>query len=278
MPLLPAVSVLFFLFAAVFPPVVIKRPAPVPPAPKTNILGMILLENTGKPNFTQIADTLRARWQLDARRIASGTDATFLILDGYTAAIAYMPFPIPGDAVAQTAACNYFWENGATEAPLHKAHIILSIKDAGEDPIAENILFTKLADAVLRSTPATGIYLGDRTLALPKDFYLDHADNLQTGELPLLNWIYFGFRKHKNRFSAFTYGMQDFGKHNLEILESHHSPDDIHTVLYNAAHFMLASDTDLMPGKKIAVSDKQHCKVNLSEGRHLKEETLKIEY
>ncbi|MGI9160009.1 MAG: hypothetical protein ACR2K1_09685, partial [Saprospiraceae bacterium] len=115
MPLLPAISAFFCLFAAVFPPAVIQHPAPVPPAPKTNILGMILLEYLEKPNFTQIADTLSARWQLDARRIPSGTDATILILDGYTVAIAYLPFPIPGDAVAQTAAFNYFWENGATE-------------------------------------------------------------------------------------------------------------------------------------------------------------------
>ena len=239
---------------------------------------MILLENAEKPDFAKIADTLSARWQINAKYHSAGTDAAILILEGCTAAIAYLPFPIPGDAVAQTAACNYFWENGATEAPRHKAHIVLSLQDAGKDPLAENILFTKLADAVLRSTPATGIYLGDRTLALPKDFYLDHAENLQTGELPLLNWIYFGFRKHKNRFSAFTYGMQDFGKPNLEILESQHTPDDIHTVLYNAAHFMLASDAELIPGEKIAVSDKQNCKVKLSEGRHLKENTLKIAY
>lgn len=278
MPLLPAVPALFCLFAAVLSPFAIQCPAPVPPASKTHILGMILLENAEKPDFAKIADTLSARWQINAKYHSAGTDAAILILEGCTAAIAYLPFPIPGDAVAQTAACNYFWENGATEAPRHKAHIVLSLQDAGKDPLAENILFTKLADAVLRSTPATGIYLGDRTLALPKDFYLDHAENLQTGELPLLNWIYFGFRKHKNRFSAFTYGMQDFGKPNLEILESQHTPDDIHTVLYNAAHFMLASDAELIPGEKIAVSDKQNCKVKLSEGRHLKENTLKIAY
>ncbi len=255
-----------------------KTPATPLAEPKTNILGMVLLNSAEKPDFIKIKATLHDRWQLDAEGAEPDKDADVLTIDGYMVAIAYVPFRIPGDEVARAAAYNYFWENGVEAAPRHKAHILLTILKAGKDPILENILFTKVADAVLRTTPSSGIYLGARTLVLPKAFYLSNAESLLDGDLPLLNWIYFGLRQEKGKYSVYTYGMQDFGKQNMEILDSRHELEDLHAMMYNMTHYVLVSDVTLKHGETIGVSAEQKLKITLSKGKFLNEQTLKIAY
>ena len=78
--------------------------------------------------------------------------------------------PIPTDEAIIAAEYNLFWENGAEKVKKHKGHIILSIMNAGQNPVKENMLFSKVASAVLNNSKSIGIYMGSRSLAIEKEF------------------------------------------------------------------------------------------------------------
>lgn len=51
-------------------------------------------------------------------------------------------------------------------------------------------------------------------------------------ELPLLDWIYFGLYRSEKGMCAYTYGMQMFGKLEMEVLDSAASPQELRDFLY----------------------------------------------
>ena len=49
-------------------------------------------------------------------------------------------------------------------------------------------------------------------------FYEGFADMMQEDELPIFNWIWFGLWKNEKGLNGYTYGMEAFGKDEMEVL------------------------------------------------------------
>ncbi|MDO1451669.1 DUF4261 domain-containing protein [Rhodocytophaga aerolata] len=197
------------------------------------ILGMVLLDEPNSVDITKVTAELRNKWHLTVDEQESDTETAVLTIEGYTIAIGTIPKPIPGEEVKRAASYSYFWKKGVEEASQHKAHIILSILNAGKNPIQENLLYSKVAAAVLANSNSSGIYLGGRTLLLKKDFYLDNAETMTEEDLPLYNWVYFGLRQENGKQSVYTYGLSDFNKLEMEIVNSNHSFEELSDMMYN---------------------------------------------
>ena len=256
----------------------IKREPKVEANKHSMILGMVLLEDPNSFSVSQVVTDLRNRWQLKVDDTESGDEASVLVIDGYKVAIGNMPVPIPGDEIRQTAQYNYLWPDGEQEAVKHKAHLIVSLMSAGKDPIAENLLFNKVISSILNQSKSLGVYVGGRSLLLSKAFYLANTETMSREDLPLYNWVYFGLRSENGKQSVYTYGLADFNKKEMEIIDSPHSLEELSGMMFNMAHYVIAHDVTLQHGETIGISAEQKLKITESKGKYLEGNTLKIKY
>lgn len=242
------------------------------------ILGMILLKEPNSLQIEKVVSELREHWKLEVNDSEVGTESSVLLINGYSIAIAEIPAPIPGDEVQNAAEYNYLWENGTKESSKHKSHIILSVMNSGKNLISENLLFNKVAASILRNSESLGVYIGGRTLLLKKEFYLANTEMMSEEDLPLYNWVYFGLRQENGKRSIYTYGLSDFGKLEMEIVNSSNSFDELNEIMFNMAHYVIASNVTLRDGETIGMSATQKLQITESKGKFLEGRTLKIEY
>jgi len=242
------------------------------------ILGMVLLEDPNSFDLKGTVNELKTKWKLKVNDNDADDKAAVLVIGDYNVAIANIPAAIPEGEVKKTAEYNYFWENGIEETSKHKGHIVLSIMNAGKNPVQENLLYSKIASAVMNNSKAIGIYIGGRTLVLKKEFYQANVEMMSEEDLPLYNWIYFGLRKEDGKQSVYTYGLADFGKMEMEIIESENSIEELKEMMFNLAHYVIAYNVTLKDGETIGISAEQKLKISESKGKFLEGRTLKIEY
>ncbi|MBP0902939.1 DUF4261 domain-containing protein [Mariniflexile gromovii] len=242
------------------------------------ILGMVLLEDPNSFDLKGTVNELKAKWKLKVNDNDADDKAAVLVIGEYNVAIANIPATIPEGEVERTAEYNYFWENGIEETSKHRGHIVLSIMNAGKNPVQENLLYSKIASAVMNNSKAIGIYIGGRILVLKKDFYQANVEMMSEEDLPLYNWIYFGLRKENGKQSVYTYGLADFGKMEMEIVESGNSIEELNEMMFNLAHYVIAYNVTLKDGETIGISAEQKLKISESKGKFLEGKTLKIEY
>jgi len=242
------------------------------------LLGMILLSDTSSMKIKGVVEELRKKWKLQVDDKDASDEISILVIDGYNITIANLSVPIPGDEIEIAAKYNYFWENGVDEATKHKGHIILSILNAGKNLVKENILFNKVAASILENSNSLGVYVGGRSLLLKKEFYLANTEMMTNEDFPLFNWIYFGMRHKNERNSVYTYGLADFNKKEMEIVNSAHSLKELRELMFNLTHYVILSDVTLKAGETIGVTDDQKMKITESKGEYLDGKTLKIEY
>ena len=205
-------------------------------------------------------------------------ETTLIKVGGYKIAIASLPVAIPNGEVEEIAAFNYFWQNGVEDASKHKGHIIVSMLNAGKNLVLENLLYSKIASAILNNSQSIGMYIGGRTLAISKDFYQDNVETMSEKDLPLFIWIYFGLRQENGKNTVYTYGLADFGKKEMEIVDSDKSFEVLNEMMFNLAHYVVAYDVTLRDGETIGLSSTQKLKITESKSRYLEGNTLKIEY
>ena len=242
------------------------------------ILGMVLLDDSNSFDLKVTVNELRTRWKLKVNDNDSEEKGAVLEINEYRIAIMHIPAAIPEGEVERTAKYNYFWENGVEETSKHKGHIVLSIINAGKNPVQENLLYSKIASAVMNNSRAIGIYIGGRTLVIKKDFYQANVESMSEEDLPLYNWVYFGLRKENGKQSIYTYGLSDFGKKEMEIIESENSIEELNEMMFNLAHYVIAFNVTLKDGETIGISAEQKLKISESKGKFLEGKTLKIEY
>lgn len=243
------------------------------------ILGMVLLEESHPLDLTKIVSELENQWGLAVVVESESTGETAIInIDEYRIAIGLIAAPIPTDEAIIAAEYNMFWENGVDEVKTHKGHIILSIMNAGKNTINENLLFSKIASTILSNSKSIGIYIGGRSLAIEKDFYIASTKNMSGEDLPLYIWLYFGFRGEEEKQSVYTYGLKDFGKKEMEILHSNKDHIELGDVMYNLAHYVIANNVDLKDGETIGFTAEQKLNISESKGVFLDDITLKIDY
>lgn len=239
---------------------------------------MVLLKEPNSMKIEKVISELKDKWKLKVKNEETDNETSIIEINGYRIAIANMPVSIPGDEVKTTAEFNYFWKNGEKEATDHKGHIILSIINGGKSPVIENVLFTKIATSIMNNSNSLGIYIGGRTLTLKKDFYIENAEMMSEQDLPIYNWVYFGMRDEEGKHSIYTYGLADFGKLEMEIVNSEHPMDEIQELMFNLCHYVIASNVKLNDGETIGMSATQKLKLSITKGKYLEGKTLKIEY
>jgi len=138
---------------------------------------------------------------------------------------------------------------------------------------------TMINASILRTSPdAIGVYQGNQTLLLPRGLYIDFADFLLEGNLPVILWIYIGFvGSEEGKNSLYTFGMKEFGKEEIEIIDSQMSRGDLHEFILPVLNYILSFDVTLKNGETIGFSEEQKIKITESKAVYLDGNSLKLE-
>lgn len=236
-------------------------------------------------NPEQFEADMKEEWGIDCRQEKDEADEEddggeddgtirLYSIDGMQAAVALMEAPIPGKEAEVNAANNYMWPEAVEKVKSHTAHLMVAI--LGQDvPLRERgCLFTKVLAACCKQEAVLGIYTSG-TVFQP-EFYLEASGIMKEGELPVLNWIYFGLYKTENGWNAYTYGMRTFGMDEMEVLNVKAEPEELQSFLLNLVYYVLDEDVTLQDGETIGFSEDQKLPITRSEGVSLDGFTLKV--
>ena len=205
-------------------------------------------------------------------------DALVFEVGDMLAAVSLASYPIPGGEAEGNAENNYMWEDAVKVAKEHCAHLMVAVLGKEEDLLEKGKLFTKVVAACCRQEYATGIYTSG--VVFEPRFYEGFADMMQEDELPIFNWIWFGLWRDEKGLNGYTYGMEAFGKDEMEVLGTNADPNDLRDFLASLASYVLENDVELHDGETIGFAEDDKHTITRSPGVGLPEEqmTLKISW
>lgn len=185
---------------------------------------------------------------------------------------------IPDNEAEINAENNYMWPEAVEVAKAHKAHIMVAVLGEEEKLLERGKLFTKAMAVCCKQKYATGVYTSG--VVFEPRFYEGLADMLKKDELPIFNWVWFGLYRSEGGLNGYTYGMDVFGKEEMEVLNTDAEPEELRDFLASLASYVLACDVTLQDGETIGFSADDKHTITRSPGVSLPEEqmTLKISY
>ena len=205
-------------------------------------------------------------------------DALVFEVGDMLAAVSLATYPIPGGEAEANAENNYMWEDAVKVAKEHSAHIMVAVLGKEEDLLEKGKLFTKVVAACCRQKYATGVYTSG--VVFEPQFYEGFADMMQEDELPIFNWVWFGLWRDENGMNGYTYGLESFGKEEMEVLGTDAEPSDLRDFLASLVSYVLENDVELHDGETIGFAADDKHTITRSPGVGLPEEqmTLKISW
>lgn len=245
------------------------------PEAKNAFIGFVLLaENTWDPQ--KLAADLLADWGIATPADAPAQDGQSLTWEegGRLLAVSLMPAPVPNGEAEQNAANNYRWPEAAQVTGSHTAHLLVAVLGRETPHLQTTATFVEVCAACLKQPGALGLF-STGTVYRP-DEYIATALRMREDEFPLANLVYFGLYRADGKLNGYTYGLAEFGKKEIEVLQTGAQPGELYGFLYDIASYIVLSDVVLLDGETIGFSEEQKLSITLSKGVALPEETLKI--
>ena len=243
--------------------------------------GFVLLSK-GEWDKEQFIQDMKEKWDIAVDEYDASEekddDALVFEVGDMVAAVSLATYPIPNGEAELNAENNYMWEDAVKVAKEHCAHIMVAVLGKEENLLEKGKLYTKVVAACCRQEYATGIYTSG--VVFEPRFYEGFADMMQDGELPIFNWIWFGLWRNENGMNGYTYGMDVFGKDEMEVLGTDAKPSDLRDFLASLVSYVLENDVELHDGETIGFAADDKHTITRSPGVGLPEEqmTLKISW
>ena len=243
--------------------------------------GFVLLSK-GEWDKEQFIRDMKEKWDIAVDEYDASEekddDALVFEVGDMVAAVSLATYPIPNGEAELNAENNYMWDDAVKVAKEHCAHIMVAVLGKEENLLEKGKLYTKVVAACCRQEYATGIYTSG--VVFEPRFYEGFADMMQDGELPIFNWIWFGLWRNENGMNGYTYGMDVFGKDEMEVLGTDAKPSDLRDFLASLVSYVLENDVELHDGETIGFAADDKHTITRSPGVGLPEEqmTLKISW
>ena len=251
---------------------------------KGSFAGSVLLSKAEWDKEQLIRD-LREEWGIVDDEPAEGDedvensdDAVVMRVGNMMLIVTLFHGHIPDNEAEINAENNYMWPEAVEVAKAHKAHIMVAVLGEEEKLLERGKLFTKAMAVCCKQKYATGVYTSG--VVFEPRFYEGLADMLKKDELPIFNWVWFGLYRSEGGLNGYTYGMDVFGKEEMEVLNTDAEPEELRDFLASLASYVLACDVTLQDGETIGFSADDKHTITRSPGVSLPEEqmTLKIGY
>ena len=251
---------------------------------KGSFAGSVLLSKA-EWDKEQLIRNLREEWGIVDEEPDEGDeddensdDAVVMRVGGMMLIVTLFHGHIPDNEAEINAENNYMWPEAVEVAKAHKAHIVVAVLGEEEKLLERGKLFTKAMAVCCKQKYATGVYTSG--VVFEPRFYEGLADMLKEDELPIFNWVWFGLYRSEGGLNGYTYGMDVFGKEEMEVLNTDAEPEELRDFLASLASYVLACDVTLQDGETIGFSADDKHTITRSPGVSLPEEqmTLKIGY
>lgn len=240
-------------------------------------IGFVLLSDY-QCDWELLQSTLKKEWKInvDLSGDEDKPDAKVVGYKGATICFALMDAPVPNGEAEKNAVFNYMWKEAEEKTKTHKAHLIVSVLGQGISPKKKGELFVKVAAACCGLENVIGLYTNG--VVYEPAFYIDAAQMAKKGDLPLINLVWFGLRQTEQRVTAYTIGLNNFGKDEMEVLDVAQPADKVGNFLLDMVAYVLDGDVTLRDGDTIGFSAEQKLAITKSPGVCVDGMTLKIEY
>jgi len=251
---------------------------------KGSFAGSVLLSKAEWDKEQLIRD-LREEWGIVDEEpdegdedVENSDDAVVIRVGGMMLIVTLFHGHIPDNEAEINAENNYMWPEAVEVAKAHKAHIMVAVLGEEEKLLERGKLFTKVMAVCCKQKYATGVYTSG--VVFEPRFYEGLADMIKEDELPIFNWVWFGLYRSEGGLNGYTYGMDVFGKEEMEVLNTDAEPEELRDFLASLASYVLACDVTLQDGETIGFSADDKHTITRSPGVSLPEEqmTLKIGY
>ena len=251
---------------------------------KGSFAGSVLLSKA-EWDKEQLIRNLREEWGIVDEEPDEGDeddensdDAVVMRVGGMMLIVTLFHGHIPDNEAEINAENNYMWPEAVEVTKAHKAHIMVAVLGEEEKLLERGKLFTKAMAVCCKQKYATGVYTSG--VVFEPRFYEGLADMLKKDELPIFNWVWFGLYRSEGGLNGYTYGMDVFGKEEMEVLNTDAEPEELRDFLASLASYVLACDVTLQDGETIGFSADDKHTITRSPGVSLPEEqmTLKISY
>ena len=243
----------------------------------STFVGFVLLERADFDAEKYVKD-LKKDWGIDYDfEITHDNNTIIADNNGMILTVSLMPAPIPDNETIEQAKTNYRWDGAVEAAERHKAHLLVSVINRGDmDNIEGAKHYVKLLANATKQEGCLGInILG--TVIHPQMYY-DFAKLYdENDDFPIENIVYIGlYGDENNTVSGYTYGLEQFGKKELEIIKSSEEAEEVYNFLASISDYIITSDVVLNDGETIGFSEEQKIQISVSEGIALDGETVKL--
>ena len=243
----------------------------------STFVGFVLLDEVRFDAEKYVKD-LKKDWGIDYDfEITHDNNTIIADNNGMILTVSLMPAPIPDNEAVEQAKTNYRWKEAIEVAEKHKAHLLVSVINSGDvDNIEGAKHYVKLLANATKQEGCLGInILG--TVIHPQMYY-DFAKLYdENDDFPIENIVYIGlYGDENNTVSGYTYGLEQFGKKELEIIKSSEEAEEVYNFLASISDYIITSDVVLNDGETIGFSEEQKIQISVSEGIAIDGETIKL--
>jgi hypothetical protein len=240
-----------------------KKPAPRGEAPGAGTppgaLAMVLLREPVPVDGKAVLAHLRRQGAgaiLPAiSDVSEGEGVLAARIPGGTVKMLSLPAPIPPQEMEGPVALAWHWPTAREEVAAHRGHVIVHASSTEVRPMDLWRLHTRLVAAVVATTPALGVYVGDAMMVRSREDWLDEALATEGDGLPILLWVGINpVREEDGRVSAYTTGLSSFGIMEMEVRASTRPFKDVMDRLVDAALYQVGSDKRLGDGETFGFS------------------------
>lgn len=242
-------------------------------------VGFALLSDNSWDKEKYIRD-LKEQWNITAEEKSDeerNPESLVFDVGDMMAAVSLMPAPVPNGEAEECAKNNYMWPEAEKTAKEHKAHIMVAVIGKEKSLIERGKLYVKLLSVCCHQKNITGIYTSG--VVFQPRFYEGFSGMMKEDSLPIYNWIWFGLYRTEKGISGYTYGMECFGKDEMEVLDVDADPSKVRDFLASMAGYVLEYDAVLNDGETIGFSAVDKHRITRGQGVALPDKvTLKISY
>ena len=241
------------------------------------LLAMPMFNQGQSYEIYRVIEHLRTEWNLTVTQVEGDDQTATFTIYGETIALAAIPARIPWGDIQGTARYAYNWPTAEQDLTDHTGHALVTVMTSHAGNLDRFKVLTMVIDSVLATTKAAGVYQGSQSLLIPREQYLDGADVLRQGKLPVDLWVYLGLRQSEAGNSVYTVGLGAFGKQEMELVASKNDLAALHQFMLNVCAYVVGSDVTFRSGETLGYTADQKIKITSSKGIFVQGETLKLQ-
>lgn len=237
-------------------------------------------------DLLEFRDKLYEDWKIEPQIFVRNNDnflAFTFMLAGMTFSCSHIPMPIPNREAEIVSKYNYIWKDAAQATQEHQSFVMIAlVKNPCVDKIKTCTLFSKICGVIMAMKNASAVYMREQKMIISPTEYRRQIEVIKEMEVknkkyfPLSLWIYIGMAKGKEGGRGYTYGLQQLGKQEIEIIDQPFMPQKMFQLMNAFAYFIIVENIDLENGNRLNLDKEHQVIVEKSEGVMIKGESCKL--